>query len=86
MWDLSSPNQGSNLYPLQWTLAVLITGPPEKPHTAGFEDRGRSRQPRNVDRAPEGGKSKEEILAESLQKKCYPAILKNYLFIYLIGG
>ena len=42
MWDLSSPNQGSNSCPQQWMLGVLTTGPPEKPHTAGFGDRGRS--------------------------------------------
>ena len=31
MWDLSSPNQGSNPGPLQWKLGpVLITGPPGK--------------------------------------------------------
>ena len=32
MWDLSFPNQGSNLYPLQWKHRVVTTGPPGKSH------------------------------------------------------
>ena len=37
MWDLSSPNRGSNPYPLRWKHGVLTTGPPVKSQNQHFK-------------------------------------------------